>query len=142
MPQAPSNAAPERRRRKVRQGVVVSNKMAKSIVVRVSRTMRHPIYQKVIQRSKKYMAHCEDASVKTGDLVRIMECRPLSRHKRWRLIEVLQRSEELEQLPESALNPAVARGAGAPRAAPAGSAEGKDEPAAPEAGEPQAKGQS
>lgn len=119
MPQAPSNAAPERRRRKVRQGVVVSNKMAKSIVVRVSRTMRHPIYRKVIQRSKKYMAHCEDASVKAGDLVRIMECRPLSRHKRWRLIEVVKRSEALEPLPESALNPAVALGA-APAPAPAG----------------------
>jgi small subunit ribosomal protein S17 len=105
MPQAQSNAAPERRARKVRQGVVVSNKMTKSIVVKVSRTVRHPIYQKVIQRSKKYMAHCEDASVKEGDVVRIMECRPLSKNKRWRLLEVVKRSEERVALKESALNP-------------------------------------
>lgn len=98
MPQA-SDAAPEARRsRKVRQGVVVSNKMTRSIVVLVNRTVRHPIYQKVIQRSKKYMAHCEDGSVKEGDVVRIMECRPLSRNKRWRLIEVVKRSEERAQL--------------------------------------------
>jgi small subunit ribosomal protein S17 len=105
MPQAHSDAAPDRRARKVRQGVVVSSKMTKSIVVRVSRTVRHPIYQKVIQRSKKYMAHCEDPSVKEGDVVRIMECRPLSRNKRWRLLEVVRRSEEQVELKESALNP-------------------------------------
>jgi small subunit ribosomal protein S17 len=104
MPQAP-DAALTRRDRKVRQGVVVSNKMTKSIVVRVSRTVRHPLYQKVMQRSKKYMAHCEDPTVKAGDVVRIMECRPLSRSKRWRLVEVVQRAEEQVQLKDSALNP-------------------------------------
>ncbi len=82
----------ERGMRKVRQGVVVSNKMQKSVLVRVERTVRHPIYQKVLKQSKKYMAHNEDASVKEGDVVRIMECRPLSAHKRWRVIEVVQRS--------------------------------------------------
>jgi len=106
MPQAQSNAAPDRRARKVRQGVVVSHKMTKSIVVKVSRTVRHPIYQKVIQRSKKYMAHCEDTTVKEGDVVRIMECRPLSKNKRWRLVEVVKRAEEQVALKESALNPA------------------------------------
>jgi small subunit ribosomal protein S17 len=100
MPQASSAAQDDRRSRKVRQGVVVSNKMINSIVVRVNRTVRHPIYQKVIQRSKKYMAHCEDPSVKEGDVVRIMECRPLSRNKRWRLVEVIKRSEEQVQLKE------------------------------------------
>jgi small subunit ribosomal protein S17 len=79
--------------RKVRQGVVVSNKMQKSIVVRVDRTVKHPIYQKVIRRSEKYMAHSEDPSIKEGDTVRIMECRPLSRGKRWRLLEIVQRVE-------------------------------------------------
>jgi small subunit ribosomal protein S17 len=105
MPQPSDAAGDARRNRKMRQGVVVSNKMTKSIVVRVSRTVRHPIYQKVIQRSKKYMAHCEDPSVKEGDVVRIMECRPLSRNKRWRMVEVVQRAEEQVQLKESALNP-------------------------------------
>jgi small subunit ribosomal protein S17 len=105
MPQPSDAAAAARRNRKVRQGVVVSNKMTKSIVVRVSRTVRHPIYQKVIKRSKKYMAHCEDPSVKEGDVVRIMECRPLSRNKRWRVVEVVQRAEEPVQLKETALNP-------------------------------------
>jgi len=100
MPQANSAAQDDRRSRKVRQGIVVSNKMINSIVVRVNRTVRHPIYQKVIQRSKKYMAHCEDPSVKEGDVVRIMECRPLSRNKRWRLVEVIKRSEVQVQLKE------------------------------------------
>jgi len=105
MPQTSDAAGAARRNRKMRQGVVVSNKMTKSIVVRVSRTVRHPIYQKVIQRSKKYMAHCEDPSVKEGDVVWIMECRPLSRNKRWRMVEVVKRAEEQVQLKESALNP-------------------------------------
>jgi small subunit ribosomal protein S17 len=77
--------------RKVRQGVVVSDKMQKSVVVRVERTVRHPKYSKVLKQSKKYMAHNEDASVKEGDTVRIMECRPMSAHKRWRVIEVVKR---------------------------------------------------
>ena len=78
--------------RKVRQGVVVSTKMQKSVVVRVERTIRHPIYQKVLKQSQKYMAHNEDGSVKEGDTVRIMECRPLSANKRWRVIEVVKRA--------------------------------------------------
>lgn len=73
-------------RRKVRQGVVLSNKMQKTLVVRVDRVMRHPKYGKVITRSKRYYAHCEDPSVKVGDSVRIMETRPLSRLKRWRVV--------------------------------------------------------
>lgn len=105
MPQASDAVQEARRSRKVRQGVVVSNKMTQSIVVRVSRTVRHPIYQKVIKRSKKYMAHCEDPSVKEGDVVRIMECRPLSRNKRWRLVEVIQRAGEQLQLKEEVLKP-------------------------------------
>jgi len=74
-------------RRKVRQGIVLSNKMQKTLVVRVDRVMRHPKYEKVITRSKRYYAHCEDPSVKIGDSVRIVECRPLSRLKRWRVVE-------------------------------------------------------
>jgi small subunit ribosomal protein S17 len=92
MPQSEAQELP-RAMRKVRQGVVVSNKMQRSIVVRVERTVRHSLYHKVIKQSKKYMAHSDDPSVKEGDVVRIMECRPLSRRKRWRLIEIVQRAE-------------------------------------------------
>ncbi|HUJ75137.1 MAG TPA: 30S ribosomal protein S17 [bacterium] len=93
MPQSEAPAPAGRAMRKVRQGVVVSNKMKNSIVVRVDRTVRHPKYQKVIKQTEKYMAHSEDPSVKEGDVVRIMECRPLSRRKRWRLVEIVQRIE-------------------------------------------------
>lgn len=91
-PATAAGEAAERGMRKVRQGVVVSNKMQKSVVVRVERTIRHPIYAKVLKQTKKYMAHNEDASVKEGDTVRIMECRPMSAHKRWRVIEVVKRA--------------------------------------------------
>ncbi len=85
---------PEKRKlRKSRQGVIVSDKLDRSIVVRVDRTMRHPLYKKVIRRSKKYMAHDQENSGKVGDLVRIMECRNISRRKRWRLVEVMTRAE-------------------------------------------------
>ncbi|MCH7477021.1 MAG: 30S ribosomal protein S17 [SAR324 cluster bacterium] len=86
-------SSPARNLRKVRQGVVVSNKMDKSILVRVERTFRHPLYKKVVRRSKKFMAHDQENTGQVGDLVRIMECRPLSRHKRWRLVEVLSKAE-------------------------------------------------
>jgi len=90
-----AGASAERGMRKVRQGVVVSNKMQKSVLVRVDRTIRHPIYAKVVKQSKKYMAHNEDASLKEGDTVRIMECRPMSAHKRWRVIEIVKRGVTL-----------------------------------------------
>lgn len=93
MPQ--SNTAEDARgQRKTRQGVVVSNKMDKSIVVRVDRTMKHPIYKKVIKRSKNYMAHDPENSCGIGDVVRIMECRPLSKNKRWRLLDVLTKAPQ------------------------------------------------
>lgn len=85
--------APARNLRKVRQGIVVSNKMDKSILVRVERTVRHRLYKKVIKRSKKFIAHDQENTSQVGDMVRIMECRPLSRHKRWRLLEVLKKAE-------------------------------------------------
>lgn len=77
-------------RRKTRQGVVVSNKLNKTLVVNVERTLTHPLYKKVIRRSKKYHVHDEENVGQVGDLVRIMETRPLSRTKRWRLVEVLR----------------------------------------------------
>lgn len=77
----------ERNKRKARQGVVISNKMDKTVVVRVDTTKRHPKYQKVITYSKKHYAHDESNSLKIGDTVAIMETRPLSKLKRWRVVE-------------------------------------------------------
>ncbi len=71
--------------------MVVSNKNDKTLVVRVERTVTHPLYEKVIRRSKKYHAHDEHNEGKVGDVVRIMECRPMSRTKRWRLAAVVSR---------------------------------------------------
>jgi len=78
-------------RRKVLVGEVVSDRMHKTITVKVERRIRHPIYERVIRRSKKYHAHDEDNRCRIGDQVRIMETRPLSKTKRWRLIEIIRR---------------------------------------------------
>lgn len=74
---------------KERVGVVLSNKMQKTIVVRLSRRAKHPYYGKVMERSKKFKVHDEKNTAKIGDLVRIVETRPLSKEKRWRLVEIL-----------------------------------------------------
>ncbi len=79
--------------RKVRVGTVVSNKMDKTIVVKIVRTMKHPLYQRVIRMTKKLMAHDEEQQAGIGDRVRLMETRPLSKHKRWRLTEVLEKAK-------------------------------------------------
>ena len=81
------NTVREQNRRKIRRGVVVSNKMQKTVVVKVDRTTRHPRYEKVVTRSKKYYAHDESNSLQVGDKVTIMETRPLSKLKRWRVVE-------------------------------------------------------
>lgn len=86
--------------RKVRVGTVVSGKNDKTIVVKVERASRHPIYHKVIRRTKKYHAHDEGNVATVGDLVRIEECRPMSRLKRWRLMTVLTEREVAEVSPE------------------------------------------
>ncbi|MDK2909712.1 MAG: small subunit ribosomal protein [Bacteroidales bacterium] len=80
-----------RNARKERIGVVVSNKMDKSIVVRVERRLKHPKYGKFVKRSTKFMAHDEKNECQIGDTVRIMETRPLSKTKRWRLVEIIER---------------------------------------------------
>jgi small subunit ribosomal protein S17 len=82
-----------RKLRKSRVGVVVSNKMTKSISVKVERRLRHPLYGKSVKLSKKFMAHDENNDCKIGDIVRISETRPLSKNKRWRLIEILERAK-------------------------------------------------
>jgi small subunit ribosomal protein S17 len=83
----------ERNLRKERIGVVVSTKMDKSIVVAVKRKVKHPIYGKFINRTKKLMAHDEANSCNIGDTVRISETRPLSKNKSWRLIEIIERAK-------------------------------------------------
>ncbi len=77
-------------------GVVVSTKATKTIVVEVSRRVPHPLYRRYITRKKRFMAHDEDGAARKGDRVRIVECRPLSRRKRWRLEEVVIKSTQVE----------------------------------------------
>ena len=86
----------ERGRRKTRVGVVVSDKMESSCVVRVERRLPHPIYKKVIRRYKKYMVDDPENKCKLGDQVRIMECRPISKMKCWRYMETVRAAETVE----------------------------------------------
>lgn len=79
--------------RKERIGVVTSNKMAKSIVVAVERKVKHPKYGKFVKQTKKFYAHDEKNDCNVGDTVKIMETRPLSKLKRWRLVEILERAK-------------------------------------------------
>ena len=83
----------ERGRRKVRTGVVVSDKMDKTVLVRIDRSFRHPLYGKTVKRSSKLAAHDEANDAKVGDTVRVMETRPLSKTKRWRVVEVVERAQ-------------------------------------------------
>jgi small subunit ribosomal protein S17 len=82
----------ERNYRKVRVGKVVSDKMDKTIVVAVEERVKHPLYGKTIRRTKKFKAHDERNEAKIGDTVRIMETRPLSKEKRWRLVEIVEKA--------------------------------------------------
>jgi len=79
--------------RKEKIGTVVSNKMQNSIVVSVERKVKHPIYGKFINRSAKFMAHDQENSCGIGDKVKIMEIRPMSKNKRWRLVEILEKAK-------------------------------------------------
>ena len=87
------NQEDSRQMRREKQGVVVSNKMQKTVVVKVDRKFRHPQYDKVIVRSKKYYAHDESGELKAGDVVSIMETRPLSKLKRWRVTSVVEKAQ-------------------------------------------------
>jgi len=86
----------ERGRRKTRVGKVVSDKMDKSCVVRVERRGAHPVYKKVVRQLKRYMVHDVEGRCKVGDVVRIAECRPLSKRKRWRYVETIRSNESVE----------------------------------------------
>jgi small subunit ribosomal protein S17 len=80
-------------RRRIKQGRVKSDKMDKTIVVVTETRVPHPVYKKVVRRSTRFKAHDEQNEAKSGDLVRIQECRPMSRDKRWRLVEILERAK-------------------------------------------------
>jgi len=79
--------------RKIRIGTVVSNKMDKTVTVLIERLVKHPLYHRVMKTSKKVLAHDENNSCQVTDKVRIMETRPLSKHKRWRVVEITAREE-------------------------------------------------
>jgi small subunit ribosomal protein S17 len=86
-------ATQERNRRKVRTGVVVSEKMDKTVLVSMDRKFRHPLYGKIVRRSSKLAAHDENNDAHVGDTVRVMETRPLSKTKRWRVVEIVERAK-------------------------------------------------
>jgi small subunit ribosomal protein S17 len=85
-----------RTNKKVRIGTVTSDKMEKTITVSVETVKQHPLYKKTIKTSKKYKVHDENNEAKTGDIVRIIETRPLSKDKRWRLIEIIRKAKTLQ----------------------------------------------
>ena len=85
--------ATERGQRKVRTGIVTSDRMDKTVVVQITQTIRHPLYPKIYRRRKNLYAHDETNALRIGDTVRVMETRPLSKLKRWRVVEVLERAK-------------------------------------------------
>ena len=87
------NAVSDRNMRKTRVGLVSSDKMDKTIGVAVTEHVRHPLYKKIMKRTYKLKAHDEDNSCKIGDKVRVMETRPLSKDKRWRLVEIIEKAK-------------------------------------------------
>ena len=87
-------------KRKIRFGRVISDKMDKTVVIAVETPRRHPIYKKTIKRAVKYKAHDEKNECRLGDTVRIVETRPLSRHKRWRVAEIITKGEVAEVQPK------------------------------------------
>jgi small subunit ribosomal protein S17 len=89
---APASEA-QRSRRRVKQGRVASNKMDKTIVVVTETRVRHPVYKKIVRKSVRFKAHDERNEAGIGDVVRIMECRPLSAEKRWRLLEIVEKAK-------------------------------------------------
>jgi small subunit ribosomal protein S17 len=90
---AMEEAKVERKPRKVRVGTVVSNKMQKTVVVQIERLVKHPVYKRYVRRRKRFKVHDEKNECQIGDLISFMDTRPLSKDKRWRLVEIVQRAE-------------------------------------------------
>ena len=87
--------------RKTLTGIVVSNKMQKTVVVQVTRRVRHPVYQRVLTQRSSFKVHDETNRASIGDLVKVMETRPLSKEKRWRLVEIVRHASEAPPVPDS-----------------------------------------
>jgi small subunit ribosomal protein S17 len=87
------NVTQQTRHKATKVGTVSSDAMNKTVVVKVDRFVQHPMYKKIIRRTKKFMAHDEANACRVGDQVRIMECRPLSKNKRWRVVEILRKAK-------------------------------------------------
>ena len=98
-PQVTPAQSAHRGQRKLRVGLVISNKMTKTIVVRVSRKVRHPMYNRVLKRTTAFKVHDETNSAAIGDWVKIAETRPMSKEKRWRLVEILKRASTAPPVP-------------------------------------------
>jgi small subunit ribosomal protein S17 len=97
-------ARPEIGNKNEKVGQVVSSKMNKTIVVEVTRRVQHPVYKRIVQKRKKFYAHDETEQAQTGDVVRIIECRPLSKLKRWQLGEIIRKAVQLTvELPADAI---------------------------------------
>jgi small subunit ribosomal protein S17 len=92
MSEAMNKTALDRTSRKTRQGLVVSDKMDKTVVVAIERRVAHPVYGKMVTRTKRLKAHDEQNTAKVGDTVRIVETRPMSKDKRWRVVEIVERA--------------------------------------------------
>ena len=101
MPLTPQAQTLPRTTRKTRVGIVTSNKMQKTIVVQVARLVRHPKYSRVLRQANSFKAHDETNSAAVGDWVKIMETRPISKDKRWRLVEILRRASTAPPLPDA-----------------------------------------
>ena len=101
-PPASASGDAVRARRKLRVGFVTSNKMQKTIVVQVRRLVRHRLYQRVIKQTSSFKVHDEKNEAKPGDLVKIMETRPISKDKHWRLVEILKRASNAPPVPDAA----------------------------------------
>lgn len=106
------------KRHKVRVGLVISDKMQKTVVVQVETQHPHPLYRRIVRQAKKFKAHDEDNACRVGDLVRIEETRPLSKEKRWRVAQILVRGERAEVQPHE-IDREVLEGAPEPEAGPA-----------------------
>lgn len=102
---ATSETTTRRGQRKIRIGQVVSNKMQKTIVVRVVRRVRHPLYERVLRQASSFKVHDERNEAKIGDWVKMMETRPLSKDKRWRLVEIIRRASTAPALPDEDARP-------------------------------------
>ena len=108
----------ERRSRKTQVGVVTSDTMTKTVVVKIETTTRHPLYKKTIRRSHTLKAHDEENAAKMGDRVRIMETRPLSKTKNWRLVKIVTKAPAAAPTVETTVPPVAAPAASSPAAGP------------------------